>query len=98
MDHAVSDDLFVEGRVMALRTHTVWLLLILATLASWLLTEDVQAARFGATVVILIAAFKINLVVSYFMELGWQPQPFRIVISGWILFVSTIIIVGYWAA
>jgi protein-S-isoprenylcysteine O-methyltransferase Ste14 len=83
---------------MALRAHHVWLLLILATLASWLATESAQAAQLGATAVVLIAAFKINMVVSHFMELGWQPRPFRIIISGWILLVSTIIITGYWAA
>jgi hypothetical protein len=84
--------------MMALRVHHVWLLLIVATLASWLVTENAQAAKFGATAVILIAAFKINMVASHFMELGWQPRPFRIIISGWILLVSTIIITGYWAA
>jgi hypothetical protein len=78
---------------MALRVHHVWLLLVLATLTSCLVTENAQAAHFGATAVILIAAFKIN-----FMELGWQPRPFRIIISGWIMLVSTIIIAGYWAA
>jgi Prokaryotic Cytochrome C oxidase subunit IV len=83
---------------MALRAHHVWLLLVIATLASWLLTENAQAAKFGATAVILIAAFKINMVAAYFMELGWQPRPFRIIISGWIMLVTSIIIGGYWAA
>jgi Prokaryotic Cytochrome C oxidase subunit IV len=76
----------------------VWLLLIAATLTSWLVTEDVAAAKLGSTAVILIAAFKINMVVAHFMELQWQPAPYRIVLSGWILLVSTIIIVGIWAA
>jgi Prokaryotic Cytochrome C oxidase subunit IV len=84
--------------MMVLRIHHVWLLLIVATVASWLVTENAQAAKFGATAVILIAAFKINMVVAHFMELGWQPRPFRLIISGWILLVSTIIITGYWAA
>jgi hypothetical protein len=83
---------------MALRVHHVWLLLVMATLASWLVTENTTAAKFGATGVILIAAFKINLVAAHFMELGWQPRPFRLVISGWIMLVTSIIITGYWAA
>jgi hypothetical protein len=83
---------------MALRVHHVWLLLVLATLTSWLVTENAQAVRYGATAVILIAAFKVNMVTAYFMELGWQFKPFRIIISGWITLVTIIIIGGYWAA
>jgi Prokaryotic Cytochrome C oxidase subunit IV len=83
---------------MALRVHQVWLLLIVATLASFLITEDTNAVKLGATAVILIAAFKINMVAAHFMELGWQPTPYRLVISGWIIVVTTIIIGGYWAA
>jgi hypothetical protein len=82
---------------MALRAPHIWLLLVIATLASWLVTESAQAARSGATAVILIAAFKINMVTAHFMELDWQPRPFRIIISGWIMLVTTIIIGGYWA-
>jgi hypothetical protein len=81
-----------------LRPTTVWLLLVSATIASWLLTEDTDAIRVGATAVVLIAAFKINMVVSRFMELAWQPRPWRIVISVWLTLVTTIIIGGYWAA
>jgi hypothetical protein len=83
---------------MALRVHHVWLLLVFATLASWLVTEGPHAARWGATAVILIAALKINMVASHFMELGWQPRPFRLIVSGWIIVVTSTIIGGYWAA
>ncbi|MEY2926477.1 MAG: hypothetical protein RL367_954 [Pseudomonadota bacterium] len=76
----------------------IWLVLIAATLISWSLTDSTRAARWGATAVILIAAFKINLVVSHFMELKWQPRPFRIILSSWIALVTTIIIGGTWAA
>jgi hypothetical protein len=38
------------------------------------------------------------MVVAHFMELQWQPVPYRIILSGWIALVSTIIIGGYWAA
>ncbi len=76
----------------------VWLLLIAATLASFFLTEGTQAAKLGATAVILIAAFKINMVIAHFMELKWQPASYRLVLSGWITLVTTIVIGGYWAA
>jgi heme/copper-type cytochrome/quinol oxidase subunit 4 len=83
---------------MHLKPLQVWISLVAATLISWVVTEDTIAVKFGATAVVLIAAFKINLVVSHFMELKWQPRPFRIVISGWLTLVTTIIIGGYWAA
>lgn len=76
----------------------VWALLIVATLVSWLVTEDTAAQKLGATAVILIAAFKINMVVANFMELEWRPRPFRIIITGWLALVTTTIIGGYWAA
>lgn len=80
------------------RVTSVWAILIIATLLSWFLKGDAVSARVGATAVILIAAFKINLVVGHFMELKWQPRPFRIVVSVWLALVTTIIIGGYWAA
>lgn len=77
--------------------HT-WVILVAATLLSGLLTGGAVAVKTGATAVILIAAFKINLVVSHFMELKWQPRPYRIILSSWLALVSSIIIGGYWAA
>jgi hypothetical protein len=76
----------------------IWAVLVVATLVSWFLTEDTHYAKFGSVAVILIAAVKINLVVSHFMELKWQPRPFRIIISSWLGLVTTIIIGGYLAA
>jgi Prokaryotic Cytochrome C oxidase subunit IV len=76
----------------------IWLLLVAATLTSWFVTEGETSASVGSTAVILIAAFKINLVIAHFMELKWQPIPYRIVLSGWIFLVSAIIIGGIWAA
>lgn len=83
---------------MHLRPLHVWILLIFASLFSWFVTEDMNAAKWGATSVILIAAFKINLVIAHFMELKWQPRPFRLIVSGWLAVVTCIIIGGYWAA
>lgn len=83
---------------MHLRPHHIWMLLVAASLLSWLLIEGAQAAKWGATAVVLIAAFKINLVIGHFMELQWQPAPYRLVLSVWLTLVTTIIIGGYWAA
>jgi cytochrome c oxidase subunit IV len=76
----------------------IWLSLIIASLLSWFVTEDADFAKWGTTTVILIAALKINLVISHFMELKWQPSPYRLILSVWLTGVTTIIIGGYWAA
>jgi Prokaryotic Cytochrome C oxidase subunit IV len=98
MDYAVSDAVFVARRMTQVKPFHIWLLLVAATCISWLLTEDIQTVRLGSTAVILIAAFKINMVISHFMELQWRPAPFRLLLSVWLALVSSIIIGGYWAA
>jgi cytochrome c oxidase subunit IV len=84
--------------MMQLRAIHVWAILVTATVLSWFLKSEAVSAKVGATAVILIAAFKINLVVSHFMELKWQPRPFRFIITGWLALVTIIITGGYWAA
>jgi Prokaryotic Cytochrome C oxidase subunit IV len=84
--------------MMQMHPLYIWILLIAASLFSWFVTEDMSVGKWGTTAVILIAAFKINLVIAHFMELKWQPGPYRVVLSGWLAVVTTIIIGGYWAA
>ncbi len=83
---------------MHLRPAHIWIILVAATVLSWFLKRDMVSARLAAIAVILIAAFKINLVISHFMELKWQPAPYRLVVTGWLVLVTTIIIGGYWAS
>lgn len=82
----------------ALSPQAIWAILVAITVLSWLLAEGPLASRFAAGAVIVIAAFKINLVVGHFMELQWRPRPFRIVVTVWLAAVTTIIIAGQWAA
>ncbi len=84
--------------MMRIKAIHVWALLVIATLLSWFLKGDAVAAKAGATAVILIAAFKVNLVISHFMELRWQPAPFRLIVSIWLAISTAIIIGGYWVA
>ena len=75
----------------------VWLTLMAVTILSWWLAEHHAApARIAATAVILIAAFKVNLVITHFMELKWQPKPWRLVYALWTAGVTVIILGGYW--
>jgi heme/copper-type cytochrome/quinol oxidase subunit 4 len=75
-----------------------WIILIIAALLSWALTERTMAVRFGTSLVMLIAAFKVRMVISHFMELKYQPRPWRIVFEVWTLAITTIILGGYWIA
>ena len=75
-----------------------WALLVAVTLGGWLLTEDSPWARIGASTVIVIAGFKVTLVIARFMEVSWQPRPWRIVLSFWTAGVMSIILGGYWIA
>jgi Prokaryotic Cytochrome C oxidase subunit IV len=84
--------------MIALRPVHVWLLLIAATLLSFWLPEGQGSAKIATSAIILIAGFKINLVIGHFMELDWQPRPFRLILSGWLALASTLIIGGAWAA
>jgi heme/copper-type cytochrome/quinol oxidase subunit 4 len=75
-----------------------WTILVIAALASWLLTERNQAVCIGTSLVMLIAAFKVRLVIAHFMELRFKPRPWRIVFELWTLAITTIILGGYWIA
>lgn len=74
----------------------VWIILILATLMSLTLAESALTGRVATTAVILIAAFKVRLVLIHFMELESNVQPWRALLELWIGLVSIIILTGYW--
>ena len=76
----------------------VWLVLVALTLASFALAEGADSPRLAATAVVLIAAFKVRLVFIYFMELEWQPLPWRLLFELWTVASAVIIIGGYWLA
>ena len=59
------------------RAGLSWLLLVAATLASWLVGADHGTGSVVAVVVLAIAAAKIRLVGLDFMELRSAPVPLR---------------------
>jgi hypothetical protein len=72
--------------------------MVAATLASFVAAETVQAARLATTAVVLIAAFKIRLVVAHFVEASWAAWPWRLALEAWIGCVTVLILAGYWLA
>ena len=76
--------------------HRAWLVLVVATAITWYLGE-VGAAGTGATVAMLAIAFvKGRLVVLDFMELREAPKMWRVLLEGWLILVSSLILLAYW--
>ncbi|WP_265947917.1 cytochrome C oxidase subunit IV family protein [Dechloromonas sp. A34] len=76
--------------------HRAWLVLIAATAATWYLGE-VGAAGTSAIVAMLVIAFvKGRLVILDFMELRSAPLMWRLLLEGWLILVSGLILLAYW--
>ena len=77
-----------------------WLLLMAATLITWLLATDhtLIGGATAATVAVLIIAFtKVGLVGRYFMELRTAPAALSLLFTGWLVVTATVIIALYLA-
>ncbi|MGB3352839.1 MAG: cytochrome C oxidase subunit IV family protein [Mycobacterium sp.] len=64
-------------RLLRNRAGASWLVLIAATLVSWMVGADHGTGSMAAVVVLAIAAFKVRLVGLDFMELRHAPIPLR---------------------
>lgn len=76
----------------------IWLLLVVATGLSWWLGHGSGSdnLRLTATAMILIAAFKIRLVVRHFMEVGNAPRPLQWLLDAWLGLMTFGILGVYW--
>lgn len=72
------------------------ILLVSATLAAIALEGGAADGRLATTLIILIASFKIRLVIAHFMEVGWSVRPWRRLLEAWLLAVTTMILAAYW--
>ena len=76
--------------------HRAWLILLIATAITWYLGE-VGAAGTAAIVAMLTIAFvKGRLVILDFMELRGAPVMWRLLLEGWLILVSSLILIAYW--
>lgn len=84
-----------------LRPLTAWLVLVVATGATWLTGELGGGATHGhigvapIVFVLALAAVKGALVILDFMELRHAPALWRRVVTGWLLLVSACILLAY---
>lgn len=76
--------------------NRAWLVLLVATGATWWLGE-VGAAGTGAILAMLAIAFiKGRLVILEFMELQGAPLMWRLLLEGWLILVGGLILLAYW--
>lgn len=66
----------------------VWAVLMLATgLSWWLGTQQGSGAATGSATIVmmLVAFFKVRLVIMYFMEVRDAPLSLRLACEGWVI-------------
>ncbi|MDE2440634.1 MAG: cytochrome C oxidase subunit IV family protein [Betaproteobacteria bacterium] len=76
--------------------HRAWLVLIVATSITWYLGEVGAAGTASIVAMLLIAFVKGRLVILDFMELREAPKMWRILLEGWLILVSSLILLAYW--
>jgi hypothetical protein len=76
----------------------IWAALIVATCAStWALSNNSVTPKVATVAIMLIAAFKVRMVILHFMEVRRAPLPLRFICEGWVLAVTTLILTVYLA-
>lgn len=73
-------------RVLVLhRLSAIWLILVLATIASWEIGHGlgIEDRRLASVAIIIVAMVKVRFVALDFMELRDAPLPFRIAANLW---------------
>ena len=79
-----------------LNPHRTWLLLVLATAATfWVRADGIVGLAAGAAT-LGIAWLKGRLVILDFMELRQAPRLWRGIIEGWLMLVTSLVFAIYW--
>ena len=76
--------------------HRAWLVLLTATAITWYLGEVCAAGTAAIVAMLAIAFVKGRLVILDFMELREAPRLWRILLEGWLILVSSLILIAYW--
>lgn len=79
--------------------NRIWALLLLATAVTWWLGESRQVGRGTLLPVLVIfglAVFKGAWVIVDFMDLRHAPALWRRLLLGWLLAVTSVIMLAYW--
>ena len=76
--------------------HRAWLVLLIATSITWYLGEVGAAGTLSIVAMLAIAFVKGRLVILDFMELREAPLMWRLLLEGWLILVSSLILLAYW--
>ena len=79
--------------------NRIWLTLLLATGVTYWLGESGLSGSAGMAPVLLMfgmAFVKGFLVIYDFMELRHAPRMWRVLLVGWLIFVTSMIVLAYW--
>lgn len=75
--------------------HRTWLILVIATAATFWVRADGLVGIVAGTLTLAFAGIKGGLVILDFMELRHAPNPWRSIICGWLLVLTTLLMVVY---
>lgn len=76
--------------------NRAWLILLVATAITWYLGEVGAAGTASIIAMLAIAFVKGRLVILDFMELRDAPLMWRTLLEGWLILVSSLILLAYW--
>ena len=79
-----------EGAAPHARQWPVWL--VWAVLAG---ASKLAPARIAAIAAILLAAVKVHLVITHYMELEWRHRPLRLMLAAWLAAVTALLLGTY---
>lgn len=74
----------------------VWLVLMLSTAAStWWFSRPMFAPVVCTLAVMVIAAIKVGLVMSHFMEMRHAPRPWQLAGATWVIGAASVVVILY---
>jgi predicted alpha/beta hydrolase family esterase len=79
-------------------TTTTWAMLVTATLGSFVVAEYVAERKLAVAAILLVAAFKVRLILRNFMELRAAPAVWRVTFDVWTAACASMIIGLCWYA
>lgn len=95
-DSPVRADLQQAGWWQRHGITTVWLLLVAATcISAWLglrVDDAVEPSASSSVMILVIAMFKVRLVIQHFMEVRHAPWPLRLICEVWVLGVCALMV------
>lgn len=76
----------------------IWTALLVASLAGFALCEGLAPGRIAAILAIVLAAAKIHLIITQYMDLNWAHQPLRGLLAAWLAVVTLTLLASIWSA